>query len=91
MTETKSLWRVTGAEWIDEDPQIDVIAVTVASLNGDQYAVTCAGPKGMLPSQFIAAMRAAVAILILKVGGDLSLVGAETAGDLFDTGDQKPS
>lgn len=91
MTVTKSLWHITGSTWIDTDPEMDVIALTVSG-NGKDYAVSCAGPKGMKSNEFITAMRAAAAALIMVGGGDLTQVGAETAEDsTFDTGNQRPS
>lgn len=91
MTETKSLWRVTGCDWIDTDPAVDVIAVAVTGY-GKTFAVTCAGPKGMNSTDFTTAMRAAVAGLLLSAGGDLKAVGAETLEESkFDTGNQRVS
>ena len=52
MTVTKSLWHVTGSKWVDTDPEVDVIALTVSG-HGKEYAVSCAGPKGMKSNEFI--------------------------------------
>lgn len=88
---TKTMWRITGSVWVDTDPELDVIALTVSG-RGKEFAVTCAGPKGMEADEFITAIRAAAAGMLLAVGGDMSQVGAESVEEsAFDTGDQRPS
>ena len=84
---TSSLWRVLDARWDDTDPETDVIAVAVQGA-GSEYAVTCAGPKGMSPDQFITALRAGTAALIRSAGGDMSVVGG-APDTTFDTGAQR--
>jgi hypothetical protein len=92
MTTTKSLWRVLGAEWDDSRDDVDVIAVSIEGPGGNAYAVSCAGFKGMGSNDFITAIRAVAAALLLHVGGDMSVVGGEPANDpTFDTGDQRPN
>jgi hypothetical protein len=86
---TSTLWRVTGADWYDTEPDVDTISLSLLA-NGDNYAVACTGPKGMKSDQFISALRAATAALINANGGDISVVGAAQL-DLFDTGDQRAS
>jgi hypothetical protein len=83
---TATLWRVTGAKWLDTDEEFDSISLLIRS-NGEDYAVACTGPKGMKSDQFISAIRAAAAALIQANGGDITTVGAAHP-DLFDTGDQ---
>jgi hypothetical protein len=91
MTNVKSLWHLTGAKWIDNDPEVDVLAVTVAG-NGTEYAICIAGNKGMNVNEIVAALRAGTAGLIHVAGGDMRIVGAESPDDaMFDTGDQRPS
>jgi hypothetical protein len=86
---TSTLWQLLDAFWIETDPDVDVIAVAVKG-GGQQYVVTCAGPKGMKSNEFVPAMRAAVAGLIRAAGGDMTAVGARPAEDpTFDTGDQR--
>lgn len=86
---TATLWRCLDAQWIDTDPECDVIALTMRA-DGKDFNVACAGPKGMRSTDFIPAVRAAAAALIAAVGGDLAMVGASTPTDnTFDTGDQR--
>jgi hypothetical protein len=85
--QTSTLWRVTGSDWIDDEPDVSTIALSLRA-NNEDYAVACTGPKGMKSDQFISALRAAAAALIGASGGDLSTVGAAQLG-LFDTGDQR--
>jgi hypothetical protein len=86
-TQTNTLWRVTGSDWMDDEPDVSTIALSLRANNAD-YAVACTGPKGMKSDQFISALRAAAAALTGASGGDLSTVGASQLG-LFDTGDQR--
>jgi hypothetical protein len=86
---TRSLWQVLDAQWIDTDPECDVIAVALRG-NGTEYTITCAGPRGMKSNEFITALRAGTAALIRTVGGDMSIVGGADPKDAtFDTGDQR--
>ena len=84
---TATLWSVTGADWIDNEKDVDSITVSLRA-NNEDYAVACTGPKGMMSDQFISALRAAAAALVVANGGDASIVGAEQI-DLFNTGDQR--
>jgi hypothetical protein len=87
----KTLWHVTGASYIDTDPEVDVIAVTVEGL-GHEYAVCVSGHKKLSGDEIVYALRAAAAGLIRAAGGDLSAVGCETPEQsMFDTGDQRAS
>ena len=86
---TSTLWRVTGADWFDNEPDVSTISVSLLA-NGKDYAVACTGPKGMNSNEFIPALRAAAAAMINSVGGDMSAVGAAQL-DMFDTGDQRAS
>jgi hypothetical protein len=91
MTTTKSLWHVTGADYVSTDPEVDVMVVTVAGL-GTEYAVCVSGHKNMDSNEMVSALRAAAAALILASGGDPADVGCGTPDtDRFDTGDQRPS
>lgn len=86
---TSTVWQLLDALWIEEDPESSTIAVTVRG-GGVDYAVVCSGPKGMMPSEFINAIRVAVAGLIRAGGGDMSVVGCGSAEDpQFDTGNQR--
>ncbi len=93
-TPTQVVWRVLSAVWIDTDPQVDVIALSLQA-SGKMYCVTCAGPKDMSSNEFIPAVRAACAAMIAACGGDMSVVGVGTAETAeiakFDTGDQRAS
>jgi hypothetical protein len=84
---TSTLWRVTGADWLDAEPDVDTITISLRA-NSEDFAVACTGPKGMKSDKFIAALRAAAAALIRANGGDISAVGAEEL-DLFNTGSQR--
>jgi len=89
----QTLWHMTGAKWVDENPDCDVMAVTVSG-RGHDYAVCVSGFKGMKVNDIVNAMRAATAGLIHAAGGDMSVVGCSSPDDnaaLFDTGDQRPS
>lgn len=91
MTTSKSLWHVLGADYIDKDPEVDVMLVTVAGL-GTEYAVCVSGHKKMNSSEMIQALRAAAAALIQASGGDMGDVGCSTPElSKFDTGNQRPS
>lgn len=91
MTKTSTLWKIVSCDWVDKDPDLDVIAISVKGPGG-LYAVVCSGHKGMKSDEFITAIRAAAAGLIVAGGGDLSVVGAATLEDSkFDTGNQRPS
>jgi hypothetical protein len=86
--QTSTLWRVTGSDWMDDEPDVSTIVLSLRANNAD-YAVACTGPKGMKSDQFISALRAAAAAALIGAsGGDLSTVGAAQLG-LFDTGDQR--
>jgi hypothetical protein len=87
MTPSSTIWRVTGADWIDSETDVDSITISLHT-NGEDYAVACTGPKGMKSDQFIGALRAATAALIRANGGDISTVGAAEL-DTFNTGDQR--
>ncbi len=89
MTTTVTGWEVYDAQWIDTDDTCDVIVIALGA-NGKRYAVSCSGPKGMRSDDFIPAVRAACAVMIGAVGGDMSVVGGMRL-DLFDTGDQRAS
>ena len=88
---TFAIWQPLECFWIDKDPEVDVIVVTVKG-GGQEYVITCAGHKGMTPREFIDALRAATAVLIRAAGADTNVVGA-TSPDAaqFDTGDQRAS
>jgi hypothetical protein len=86
---TSTVWHLLEAQWVDADPDCDVIAVTLQG-NGSVYTVCCSGPKDMTSRDFISAMRIAVAGLIRAAGGDMSVVGCGTPDDAkFDTGNQR--
>ena len=85
---TRTEWRIVDAQWIDEDPDVSVIAVTVQS-NGKEYAVVCSGPKGMKSDEFVPAITAAGHVLNISSGTAVSV--ADPQGDLFDTGNQRAS
>jgi hypothetical protein len=88
---THTQWSVTAAEMRTDEEDFDTVAVSLLGL-GANYVVACSGPKGMDPTQFITALRAATAALIHAVGGDMSAVGAATPDDaMMDTGDQRAS
>jgi hypothetical protein len=88
---TVSIWRVLSATFITEDPQVDVMALTVAG-NGREYGVAISGHKGMQSTDFIPALRAACAGLLVAVGVDPGIVGAaehDPENAIFDTGSQR--
>ena len=86
---TSVVWQPLYAIRFEEDPDVDVVTVKVQGC-GHDFAISCAGYKGMMPQEFIGAMRAATAVLIRAMGGDTSIVGAEVADAAqFDTGDQR--
>jgi hypothetical protein len=85
--QTSTIWRVTGYDWMDDEPDVSTIVLSLRT-NNEDYAVACTGLKGMKSDQFISALRAAAAALIGASGGDISTVGAAQLG-LFDTGDQR--
>lgn len=90
---SSSQWQVLDARWVDTEPDCDVICVAVQG-GGDVYAITCSGPKGMKPREFITALRAGTAAMLRASGGDMSEVGAKALDDTdptFDTGTQRPS
>jgi hypothetical protein len=71
------LWRIADCSWLDKEPEVDTILVTVVNgRTGEPYGVTCTGPKGMKSDQFVTAIRAALAGLMLASGGDMSEIGA---------------
>ena len=84
---TRQLWHVTDAQWVDTDPEVDVIAVAL-QCNGKNYVVACSGPKAMQSDEFIPAIRAAAAALLRENGGDITVINRD-AGSTFDTGDQR--
>jgi hypothetical protein len=93
MSETvvQTLWHITSASYIDTDPELDVMAVTVTGL-GREYAVCVSGHKHLNANEIISALRAAAAGMIVACGGDLSVVGCSTTDDAkFDTGNQRAS
>ena len=88
-TETMTLWHMLSADWIDKDPEVDVLAGTVTG-NKKHYAVCVSGHKNMSSTEIIGALRAATAGLIHATGGDMSVVGCISPEDSkFDTGDQR--
>lgn len=88
---THTQWSVAAAEMRTDEKDFDTVAVSLLGL-GASYAVACSGPKGMDPTQFITALRAATAALICAAGGDMSAVGATAADEVaMDTGDQRAS
>lgn len=90
-TGTVSLWRVLSSEYYTDDPEHDVMALTVAA-SGHNYAVAISGPKGMRSIEFIPALQAACAALLMAVGEDPSIVGAkyhDPDDETFDTGNQR--
>lgn len=87
-TSTICIWRVLDAQWIDTDPDVSVIAVTLQA-SGKEYVVVCSGPKGMLSDEFTSAVQAAATTLIRANGGNISV--ADPQMDMFDTGDQRAS
>ena len=88
----KSLWYMTGAQYLDVDPDCDVMAVTVTG-HGHEYVVCVSGHKDLKVPEIINALRAAAGGLLRAAGGDMSVVGCESADDdtTFDTGDQRAS
>ena len=88
ITKTRTIWRLLDAQFVDADPDCDVVALTMQVEGGDTYAVVISGPKGMKSTGFIPAVRAASEALLAATGGAIT-VAAD--GDLFDTGDQRPS
>jgi hypothetical protein len=83
---TRTMWRLLNAQWVDNDPVCDCIALTLQSA-GKEYVVVCSGPKDMKPNEFIPAIRAASAALLAVTGGKLTdVVGDDST---FDTGDQR--
>lgn len=85
---TRTLWRVLDAQWIDKDPDGDVITVTLQAA-GKDYVVTCSGPKGMRSDEFIPAVRAAeVALDVIANGGDITVVNSDSDATFY-TGDQR--
>jgi hypothetical protein len=88
---TASLWRVLDAQLLSPEPDVDVMTVTVSG-GGKNYTVAISGHKGMLSTEFVPALQAATAALILAAGGDPSVVGAQerdSDNDTFNTGNQR--
>jgi hypothetical protein len=87
---TSTLWRCAEARWVDTDPSCDCLALTMLGA-GTTFAVVISGPKGMTSNDFIPAVQAAAAALIITCGGDPSVVGASTSQNdpTFDTGSQR--
>jgi hypothetical protein len=81
-------WHIVDAQWVDEDPDVSVIAVTVRS-NGKEYVVVCSGPKGMKSDEFVPAITAASHALSAASGNTASVV--DPKDDMFDTGNQRAS
>ena len=86
ITRTRTIWRLLDAQFVDADPDCDVVALTMKLEGGDAYAVVVSGPKGMKSTAFIPAVRAAYEALIAVTGATIT-VAAD--GDVFDTGDQR--
>jgi hypothetical protein len=88
-TTTMMIWHITGSEFIDADPEVDVVALSVSDGTRD-YAVSVCGRKGMKSNEFINALRAAVAGLLIATGADPKAVGCESLEDpIFNTGNQR--
>ena len=87
ITKKTTLWSVTGADWIDDEKDVDSLVVTLRE-SDEEYAVVCTGPKGFGSEKIITALRAATAALIRANGGDISAVGAAEL-DTFNTGSQR--
>jgi hypothetical protein len=88
MTTTRILWRMLDAQWVDTEPDVSMIALTMQA-NGKEYIVVCSGPKGMKSDEFIPAIVAAGTTLNTASGDSVRVGGPET--DRFDTGDQRAS
>ena len=87
ITKKTTLWSVTGADWIDDEKDVDSLVVTLRE-SDEEYAVVCTGPKDMGADKIINALRAATAALIRANGGDISTVGAAELDALY-TGSQR--
>jgi hypothetical protein len=85
---TSTIWHCVESRWVDTDPDCDCIALTMQA-NGRSFAVVVSGPKRMKSDEFIPALQAAAAAMIMACGGDPSVVGASNVDDTFDTGNQR--
>ena len=85
---TSTIWRCLESRWVDTDPDCDCITLTMQA-NGRSFAVVVSGPKRMKSDEFVPALQAAAAAIIMACGGDPSVVGASNADDTFDTGNQR--
>jgi hypothetical protein len=83
---TRVLWRTLDVNWIDTDPAVSVIAVTMQA-KGKEYVVVCSGPKGMKSDEFVPAIIATGQSLNAASGGGISVGDPEA--DKFDTGTQR--
>lgn len=88
---TITRWRIADAQFITTDPEVDTMSLTVEGA-GKTYAIAIAGPKSMRSNDFIPALQAACASLLVAVGVSPTLVGCVEPGsddDTFNTGEQR--